>query len=90
MSVKVKISSIFQQDAGGAQTATVNGSTVGECLKDLVKQYPGLKKMLFDEKNRLASEVTVFVNEENIPGDGLSRRVKDGDEIYPMILIGGG
>lgn len=90
MSVKVKISSMFQTATGGAKMVEVSGSTVGECLKDLVRQYPDLERMLFDEKDRLPSEVVIFVNEESTPQDGLSRPVKNGDEIYPMILIGGG
>ena len=90
MSVKVKISSMFQSATAGAKMAEVTGSTVGECLRDLVRQYPDLERMLFDEKDRLPSEVVIFVNEESAAEDGINRPVKDGDEIYPLILIGGG
>jgi hypothetical protein len=45
--------------------------------------------MLFDENNDLPTYVTVFINGEKA-SDGLSLPVKDGDEIFPMMIIGGG
>jgi molybdopterin converting factor small subunit len=89
MSVKVKLRATFQLAAQGAKTAEVNGKTVAECLKDLGRQHPALEKMLLDNKNTLPSYVTIFVNGEKA-SDGLSQPVEDGDEIFPMMLIGGG
>lgn len=89
MSVKVKLGATFQLAAQGTRTAQVNGKTVAECLKDLVRQHPALEKMLFDENDELPTYVTVFINGEKA-SDGFSLPVKDGDEIFPMMIIGGG
>ena len=53
-------------------------------------QYPSLEKIFYYEKDRIASEVLLFVNGQSVQGDITNTPVKDGDEIYPVILIGGG
>ena len=90
MSVKVKLSAIFQNAAGGQKTAECNGATVGECLKQLSEKYPAMKKMLFDESDKLSGYLAVSINGKSQQGDFARVPVKSGDEIYPMILIEGG
>ena len=90
MSVKVQISARFQTATNGVGMAEVNGNTIGECLKQLVQQFPPLKKMLFDENDKLARYIMIFVNKEGAQEDGLNKPVRDGDVIYPMMMIGGG
>jgi len=91
MAVKVKIPSMFQPATGGLKTAEVsNCETVGECFTKLSDEYPPLRKMLFDENDRLSGFLVVFVNGESIKGDVLETRVNSGDEIFPMMIIDGG
>ncbi len=90
MSVKVQISVRFQTATNGVGMVEVNGNTVGECLNQLVKQFPALKNILFDENNKLARYIMIFVNLEGVQEEGLNKSVKDGDVIYPMMMIGGG
>ncbi len=42
MSIKIDISYPLQHLANDTEVAEVNGSTVGECLEHLVKQFPGI------------------------------------------------
>ena len=88
--VSVKIPAMFQPSTGGVKTAEVDGATIGECLKQLVIQYPALKRMLFDEGDNLSGYLVVILNGASIKGDLYNIPVKPGDEIYPMILIEGG
>ena len=89
-SVRVKIPAMFQSATGGVKTAEVSGATIGECLKQLVIQYPAVRRMLFDEGDNLSGYLLVILNGTGIRGDLYNIPVKPGDEIYPMILIEGG
>jgi len=90
MSVKVRLSAMFQSATGGLKTAECDGETVGDCLKQLSEKYPAMRKMLFDDKDKLSGYLAVSVNGKSQQGDLATVPVKSGDEIYPMILIEGG
>ena len=80
----------LQQHTNQKETVTVNGSTVGECLHQLVKQFPGLHKGIFDENGQLLSYVYLIINGKgNYPTD-LSKRVHEGDELTIALLLAGG
>jgi molybdopterin converting factor small subunit len=90
MSVKVKIPALFQFATNGIKTTEVNCSTIGECFKKLCSEYPSLKKMLFDEKDKLASNLIVSINGKIITENVLSAPVKPGDEVLLGMIIDGG
>ena len=93
MSVRVKLPAMFQPAANGAKIVEVNNcQTVGECLKQLRSQYPPLGRMLFDEGDNIAGFLLIFINGRGINhgSDKFSVPVKDGDEIYPIMMIEGG
>jgi sulfur-carrier protein len=50
-----------------AQVATVEaiGMTVDEVLRDLDRQYPGIRFRVVDEQNRLRKHMKIFVGEES-------------------------
>ncbi len=68
----------------------VNGSTVGECLDDLVRHFPGTKKWLFNEPGQLLRHVYVYVNAESAFKADMAAPVKDGDTLIIAALITGG
>ena len=93
MSVRVKLPVMFQSAAGGAKTVDLNNcKTIGECLKQLRTQYPPLGKMLFDEGDNIAGFLMIFINGQavNHVADRFTIPVKDGDELYPIMMIEGG
>jgi hypothetical protein len=63
---------------------------VAECLGDLVRQYPGAEKSLFDERGALQDQVFVFVNAESAQKAALSTRLRRGDELILAVMIIGG
>lgn len=69
--------------------AEVNGTTVGECIDDLVKQFPSLDTVLFYERGELNDYIGVCINRELVTAweKPLGRRVLDGDELS-IILFG--
>ncbi len=91
MSVKIKFSyPDLQQFTDNQHVVSVNGSTVGDCLDDMVRQYPSIKKVLFDEHGQLQSYVMFFVNREYASAAALEMPLNDGDEITVALMMSGG
>lgn len=93
MSVRVIIPPMFQSSTGGVTTIELKDyKTVGECLKELRTLYPLLGNMLFDEGDKISGFLSVFINGQSLnhSRDTFSYPVKDGDEIYPIMMIEGG
>ena len=75
---------------GDQDVVEVNGSTVGQCLKDLVNKFPEVQKGLFDKDHKLLNYVDVYVNGESAYPEELAKLVKDGDELHIIFMIAGG
>ena len=90
MSVKVYIHTTHRQFTNGLEVVAVEGSTVGECLNHLIKQFPGMDKALFAKKDKLLNNVEVFLNHASAYPNELVKPVKDGDEIYLVTMLAGG
>ena len=89
--IKVNLHPFLDGLTGGVKRTEVNGRTVGECLTQLVAQFPGIERGLFDKgNNKLLSTIGVWVNGEDAYPDELDKPVKEGDDIHITALIGGG
>jgi len=49
VSVKINIHPFLSQHTNGQDVVEVNGSTVGQCLEQLVGQFPELRQWLFEK-----------------------------------------
>ena len=90
MSIKVNIHPNFRHFTNDQDVAEVNGSSVGQCLDHLVKQFPGIEKGLFDKQGKLLNYVDIYVNLESAFPEELAKPVKDGDELHIVLMIAGG
>ena len=90
MGVKVHIHKTHRQFTNGLEVVVVDGKTVGECLGQLTKTFPGMEKALFARKDKLQNNVEIFVNEATTYPDELVKPVKDGDEIHLVVMLAGG
>ena len=98
MSIRIKIPlsyvQLFTDDTDFVQlplsVVEVSGSTVGECLNHLVKQFPGMKKQLFTKTGNLFENIMISVNGESAYPEELAKPVKDGDELNIVFQIAGG
>ena len=90
MAIKLHLCGLCRELTGERESIVVSGNTVGECLKDSVRQFPAVEKELFCKGGKLLESISVAVNSEVTFHDELNIPVKDGDEIHLLPLIAGG
>jgi molybdopterin converting factor small subunit len=70
---------------------TATGSTVGEVITDLEKNFPGIKARICDDDGKVRRFVNIFANDEDIRYlDNLDTKVADSDEVSIVPAIAGG
>ena len=91
MSIQVRIPTPLRRFTGGAESVGVNGSTVGNVVDDLERQFPGIKERLCDGDGRVRRFVNIYLNGDDIRFlNNLETDVKDGDELSIVPAIAGG
>ena len=67
------------------------GTTIGEIITDLEKQYPGIRERICDDSGAVRRFVNIFANDEDIRFlQNLDTPVKESDEISIVPAIAGG
>ena len=89
MTIKISLHTTHRQYTEGKEIIEVEGATVGECLKDLVKKYPPLDKEIF-KKGQLNSLIEIYIDGASAYPNEMARPVKDGDKIYLVYMLSGG
>ena len=90
MSVKINIPPGLRRFTHDREAAEVSGNTVGECLEQLARQFPGIEGEFLDEDGSVFQYVDIYVNGVSSYPEELAKAVKDGDEIYILREIAGG
>jgi molybdopterin converting factor small subunit len=90
MSIEVNIPPHLAAYTREQLVAKVEGKTVGECLDDLVKQFPDIKPVLFDRNGQLYRYFDIYVNGESAYPQTITKPVKDGDKLHLVMIIAGG
>ena len=90
MSIKVGISPSLQSFTNNMAVVEVNGSTIGECVNHLAKQFPGIGDILLIKNNKLFGPVGIYVNRERNITRELDKSVEDGEELYMLYMVAGG
>jgi len=90
MSVTINIHPSLYHFTNGQAIVEVSGNTVGQCLDDLVRQFPEIKKGLFGKDGKLLNYVDIYVNLESSYPEELAKPVDDGDELYITLMMAGG
>lgn len=86
----IKIPTPLRAYTGGEAQISVEGSTIGEALNDLVEQYPDLKQHLFND-GELRNFVNIFLGDEDVRFmDGLDTEIEAGDNLRIIPSIAGG
>ena len=91
MPVNVRLPTIMRSAAGGMSEVSAEGSTVGEVVDDLVRQFPGTATHLKAPDGGVHRFVNVYVNDEDIRYSGkLDTPVSDGDSVTILPAVAGG
>lgn len=90
MSIRISINEVLRSHTHGLDVVEVTGSTVVECLRHLVKQFPNIEERLFDKDGNLLSYIEIYVNEESVHSEGLLKPITEGDKISIALMIAGG
>ena len=91
MAVTVKLPTQLRGAAGGAASAEVEGSTVGEVLEALYAEHGELRGRLAADDGGLRRFVNVYLGGEDIRFlDGLDTPISDGDEVTILPAVAGG
>jgi hypothetical protein len=89
MSIKFIADRAVFNNTDAKSVIKIKGNTVGECLEDLIRQKPFMKKLIFDDKGKLRQECLFYINENYSYSNDLTKQVIDGDEIRIRYFRGG-
>ena len=91
VTVSVRLPTVLRPAANGQTAVDASGSSVGEVVKSLITEYPGLETNLLDEAGGIRKFVNVYVNDEDIRFlDRLDTPVSEGDEVAILPAVAGG
>lgn len=91
MSTKVIIGPLIQEYVDIPSVLKVDGNTVGQCIDDLIRQYPEIRNWLFDQNSLL--RVLISTNNAEVvtlDKEGLARILKADDELQIIAVVAGG
>jgi molybdopterin synthase sulfur carrier subunit len=88
MSVLVALPSQLQAYSGGASRARAEGATVDQVLRDLDRQFPGLRFRVIDEQDRIRRHLRIFIGAE--PALSVDAPLHDGDDMMIFGALSGG
>lgn len=63
---------------------------MGDCLNDLVRQFPDIRRVLYTQSGELVRNIDIYVNQKSAYPDEVRQPVSDGDEIHLNLLLMGG
>jgi molybdopterin converting factor small subunit len=90
MGVKVKLCSIMRQSANWQEIVEIDKYTPKECLKELEDEFPDIRRWIYDKHGNMLSRLQLYINGEIIYDDEMTRALKDDDELFVLLNIGGG
>ena len=68
--------------------AVANGATLVEVLRDLDRQYPGIRFRMIDEQENVRRHIRIFINGEQV--NDLSQALNATDDVVIVQALSGG
>lgn len=91
MSTRFQIPRILRTCCDNRDELQLDGSTVGELLENLQREYPRLHRSLCDETGALRRHIHLFVNDDFIWNrQGLKTRLEADDVVSAFQAVSGG
>ncbi|HEX4904946.1 MAG TPA: MoaD/ThiS family protein [Acidimicrobiales bacterium] len=86
--MKVRIPTPLRSYTAQQSVVEAEGATVDAVLRDLDRQFPGIRFRVVDEQNDLRKHMKIWVNQDAVRD--LSTPVTDADEVTLMQALSGG
>lgn len=87
----VRIPVPLRRFTGGAAEVDASGATVADVIKDLDRNYAGMRDRLCEKDGKIRRFVNIYINDEDIRFlQSLETPVADGDELSILPAIAGG
>ena len=91
MSVTVRLPTIMRSHAGGQSEISAEGSTIGDVVDDVVRQFPGTATHLRAPDGGVHKFVNLYLNDDDVRYlQKLDTPVKDGDQVSILPAVAGG
>jgi sulfur-carrier protein len=91
VAVTVRLPTIMRSHAGGQSEIKAQGSTIGEVVDDVVKQFPGTATHLRAPDGGVHKFVNLYLNDEDVRYlQKLDTPVKDDDVVSILPAVAGG
>jgi len=68
----------------------IEGNTVGDCVRDIIKHYPDMEEKMLATKDKLKTYVEILVNGKSTSPNEMAYPVKDGDSLAVLVFLAGG
>jgi molybdopterin converting factor small subunit len=86
--MRVRIPTPLRSYTAQQSSVDAEGATVDELLRDLDRQFPGIRFRVVDEQNRLRAHMKIWVGQDAVRD--LATPVTDADEVTLMQALSGG
>lgn len=86
--MKVRIPSPLYSYTKGRAEVEGRGSTLGEVLRNLDAEFPGLRFRIVDEQDRIRTHIMIHVNA--VRATSLEVPVRAGDDVMIVAWLSGG
>ena len=91
MTVEVRLPTLLRPAVGGNASLSLEGETVGDVLRTLVSENPGLGGQVLTEDGSLHKFVNVYVNDDDVRYlDKLETKLGDADIVSILPAVAGG
>ena len=91
MPVEVRLPTLLRPAVGGHASVSIEGATVGEVLRALVADHPGLGGQVLTEDGSLHRFVNVYLNDDDVRYlDKLETKVGPSDVLSILPAVAGG
>lgn len=90
MSIKINVYHFLPHLTNDQEVVEVEGRTIGECLENLARRFPAARRWLFTDDGDLCHFINIYINKESVLPEELSKTVKDGDELFIVMMMTAG
>ncbi len=91
MTVQVRIPSVLRRQTAGAESITLQATTLGQVLEDLEARFEGLRGKIRGPRGEIRRFVNIYVNDSDVRLlGGPATPLSDGDEVIIIPAVAGG